>query len=104
MGDQGVLSEREDAVERTVVGGFDRLPGRAGILGAEQGAAFAGEIERASGTAGEAVEVEVVAQDFTALPGGAAIRSATSACTITRISRIDGKFSKKCKTTGTDTL
>ena len=37
-------------------------------------------------------------------PGGAASRSATSACTITRPCRSDGSSAIRCSSTGTDTL
>ena len=41
---------------------------------------------------------------YTLLPGAAASRSATSACTITSPRRSDGSSASRCSTTGTPTL
>ena len=41
---------------------------------------------------------------YTRLPGGAVIRSATSAWTMTRPRRSDGIIASRCSTTGTATL
>src|SRR5215469_6396401 len=41
---------------------------------------------------------------YVRLPGGALIRSATSACTITSPRASDGTVASRCNTTGTDTL
>ena len=41
---------------------------------------------------------------YTRLPGGAVIRSATSACTMTSPRASDGTVASRCSTTGTATL